>query len=112
VGLDVYPVCKRERERGADVLAQERMPNCYEAALPAGSAVAFDAAIWHTAFANRSGHDRRGAHFNYCSSGARDFDAQPKLSEATLRRLEAEGKLGVERREILGLPDTGFKFEC
>ena len=29
------------------------------------------------------------------------------LSEATLRRLDREGKLGLQRRRILGLPDTG-----
>ena len=29
------------------------------------------------------------------------------LSKATLLRLDAEGKLGVVRRRILGLPDSG-----
>ena len=29
------------------------------------------------------------------------------MSEGTLRRLDSEGKLGVVRRRILGLPDTG-----
>ena len=29
------------------------------------------------------------------------------LSEETLKRLDVEGKLGVVRRRILGLPDAG-----
>ena len=29
------------------------------------------------------------------------------MREATLRRLDREGKLGLQRRRILGLPDTG-----
>ena len=33
--------------------------------------------------------------------------AKAGLSEATLRRVDSEGKLGVQRRRILGLPDTG-----
>ena len=33
--------------------------------------------------------------------------AKAGLSEATLRRLDSEGKLGLQRRRILGLPDTG-----
>lgn len=111
MGRDEYPVCERERQRGAEVLAQELMPNFFETALPAGCAVAFDASIWHTTFANHSGHDRCGCHFNYCSSGARNLDVQPKLSEATLRRLEVEGKLGAKRREVLGLQSTGYNFE-
>lgn len=109
--MDTYPICKRDRERAADVLKQELMPNYFEAALQAGSAIAFDAAIWHTTFANTSGRDRCGAHFNYACTGARELDKAPKLCEATLRRLEAEGKLGTERRRILGLQDTGFEFE-
>jgi ectoine hydroxylase-related dioxygenase (phytanoyl-CoA dioxygenase family) len=110
VGLDDYPVCKREQERSPDVLPQELMPNCFEAALPAGAAIAFDSSIWHTTFANHSGHDRRGAHFTYRSSGAASQGGRPGLSEATLWRLEAEGKLGVLRRRILGLQDTGFEW--
>ena len=29
------------------------------------------------------------------------------LSEETLKRLDGEGKLGLQRRRILGLPDAG-----
>lgn len=97
VGLDDYPVCKRERERRTDVLAQELMPNCFEAALPAGCAIAFDSAIWHTTFANRSGHDRRGAHFTYRSSGAASRGGQPGLCSATLRRLETDASRRTPR---------------
>jgi len=29
------------------------------------------------------------------------------LSEETLKRLDGEGKLGLQRRRVLGLPDEG-----
>ena len=45
VGLDLYPVSTRNETHSEDVLAQELMPNCFEAALPAGSAIAFDSAM-------------------------------------------------------------------
>ena len=104
----MYPVSKREQTHGAEVLAQELMPNHFEAALPAGSAIAFDSSIWHTTFANVSGQDRRAAHFTYRSSAAASQSGQHGLSESTLGRLAAEGKLGVQRRRILGLPDEGL----
>ena len=61
---------------------------------------------------NTSGQDRRCAYFNYRSSG-RTYPAVDTwgpcfgLSEDTLRRLDREGKLGLQRRRILGLPDSG-----
>ena len=60
--------------------------------------------------ANTSGQDRRTAHFAYSSSGlsgAPSWGAKAGLSEETLRRLAAEGKLTISRRRILGLPDEG-----
>eukprot|EP01050_Picozoa_sp_SAG11_P013797 SAG11_NODE_1639_length_4533_cov_5.684484_3_plen_412_part_00 len=93
-------------------LPQSSMPNYVEAALPAGCGIAFDSHVWHTSMPNTSGVDRRCAYFVYRSSG-RLWPQLPEwgpvggLSEATLRRLDSEGKLGVQRRRILGLPDTG-----
>jgi hypothetical protein len=69
--------------------------------------------VWHTSMPNTSGHDRRAAHFSYISSAVSPHGANPTwgeragMSEETLRRLDAEGKLGVTRRRILGLPDEG-----
>eukprot|EP01048_Picozoa_sp_COSAG05_P000254 COSAG05_NODE_7_length_42457_cov_58.929152_11_plen_84_part_00 len=37
----------------------------------------------------------------------RNLDRGDMPSRETLRRLEAEGKLGLTRRRILGLPDEG-----
>jgi hypothetical protein len=61
---------------------------------------------------NTSGLDWRRAYFVYRSSGRfwpqlPAWGATAGLSEATLRRLDSEGKLGLQRRRILGLPDTG-----
>jgi hypothetical protein len=70
-------------------------------------------AIRHTSMPNTSGLARRGAHFAYrsseCYTDGRNPGWGPRagLDEATLRRLDAQGKLGVVRRRILGLPDTG-----
>ena len=61
---------------------------------------------------NTSGVDRRCAYFGFRSSG-RFWPQLPKwgpvagLSEEALTRLDSEGKLGVVRRRILGLPDVG-----
>jgi hypothetical protein len=61
---------------------------------------------------NTSGIDRRCAYFGYRSSG-RFWPQLPTwgpvagLSESTLARLDREGKLGIVRRRILGLPDVG-----
>ena len=38
--------------------------------------------------------------------------AKAGLSEATLRRLDSEGKLGVQRRRILGLPDDWLLLDA
>jgi|EP01047_Picozoa_sp_COSAG01_P002032 ectoine hydroxylase-related dioxygenase (phytanoyl-CoA dioxygenase family) len=73
------------------------MPNCVEAALPAGWGIAFDSHIWHTSMPNTSGVDRRCAYFAYRSSG-RYWPELPKwgsaagLSEETLRRLDRESR--------------------
>ena len=62
---------------------------------------------------NTSGRDRCAAHFSYMSSAVSPYGPNPAwgaragMSEETLRRLDANGKLGVTRRRILGLPDTG-----
>ena len=37
----------------------------------------------------------------------RNLDSDSMISKETLRRLDAEGKLGIQRRRILGLPDEG-----
>ena len=42
-----------------------------------------------------------------CDVLGRQGGSRAGLSEATLRRLDREGKLGLQRRRILGLPDTG-----
>ena len=102
-------------KNGGGALEQALMPNYVEAALPAGSGIAFDSHVWHTSMPNTSGADRRCAYFGYRSSGrflgtsahAPRWGPVAGLSEAALRRLDREGKLGVQRRRILGLPDTG-----
>jgi ectoine hydroxylase-related dioxygenase (phytanoyl-CoA dioxygenase family) len=100
------------RNTAEDALHQTLMPNYVEAALPAGCGIAFDSHVWHTSMPNTSGVDRRCAYFGYRSSG-RFWPQLPVwgeaagLSEETLKRLDGEGKLGVQRRRILGLPDEG-----
>ena len=113
VGLDISGVWK---DRGSlhddSTLGQRLMPNHFESAFPANSAIAFDSAGWHTSVENTvPGLDRCGAHYAYSSSGkqgnAQEWGPKAGLSEATLRRLDSQGKLGVVRRRILGLPDAG-----
>ena len=107
-------------EARAEALPQAAMPNLVRAALKAGSAVLFDSSCWHASMPNLSGSDRCGAHFSYRSSECyprgegtglesrnMPFGDTCGLSKATLLRLDAEGKLGVVRRRILGLPDLG-----
>ena len=57
-----------------------------------------------------------GPHFNWTATqkvtawlttARASFGDTCGLSKATLLRLDAEGKLGVVRRRILGLPDSG-----
>jgi hypothetical protein len=144
VGLDISGVwADRASLHDEATLGQRLMPNHFESAFPAGSAIAFDSvstreplrtilfalflqpachlgaremsypcqAVWHTSVENTSGRDRCGAHFSYASSGrqgnTQEWGATAGLSEETLRRLDREGKLGVVRRRILGLPDEG-----
>ena len=101
-----------DAEQQPTSLAQNLMPNYVEAALPAGYGIAFDSHIWHTSMPNTSGMDRRCAYFVYRSSG-RFWPQLPAwgptagLTEVSLRRLDSEGKLDIQRRRILGLPDTG-----
>jgi ectoine hydroxylase-related dioxygenase (phytanoyl-CoA dioxygenase family) len=97
-----------------DALPQESMPGHVKMALTAGSAFAFDSSTWHTSMPNTSGSERRTALFNFWSSGVggwaesvRLWGPRPGLSEPTLRRLAAHGKLGRTRRRLLGLPDAG-----
>jgi hypothetical protein len=102
------------------LLDQRLMPNCIEAALPAGSAIAFDSSGWHTSMPNTSGQARRSCYSLYRSSENRGSLTEGRnptwpapggtragIPEQTLRRLDREGKLGIQRRRILGLPDTG-----
>lgn len=53
------------------LLDQRLMPNLVEAALPAGSAIAFDSAGWHTSMPNVSGQARRSCYSLYRSSETR-----------------------------------------
>ena len=68
-------------------------------------------ALQHTSMPNTSGQPRRTALYSYRSTGLelgpRRWQALPGLSESTLRRLAAEGKLSRLRRRVLGLPDEG-----
>ena len=105
---------------GEGKLDQRLMPNFIEAALPAGSAIAFDSSGWHTSMPNTSSQPRRSCYSLYRSSENRGSltegrnptwpelgETRAGIPEAMLRRLDSEGKLGVQRRRILGLPDTG-----
>jgi len=97
-----------------DAAAQSTMPNLVRAAVGAGCALLFDSSIWHTSMPNTSGRDRCSCQFSYRSSECSGAESRepswgPRagLSERALRRLAAEGRLGVARRRILGLPDAG-----
>jgi ectoine hydroxylase-related dioxygenase (phytanoyl-CoA dioxygenase family) len=94
--------------------SQASMPNLVRMTVAAGTAMLFDSSIWHTAMPNTSGAARRCCHASYRSSECAGADGRtpswgPRagLSEATLRRLAAAGKLGLARRRLLGLPDAG-----
>jgi hypothetical protein len=99
---------------------QRLMPNYVEAALPAGSAIAFDSSGWHCSMPNTSGRPRRSCYCLYRSSENRGATGEGRnptwpapggaragIPEHMLRRLDSEGKLGIQRRRILGLPDKG-----
>ena len=105
------------------VLPQASMPNHLRLAVPAGTTALFDPACWHTSMPNRArpgegggldGASRCTVQVDYRSSetpyrGPRDFHwgAKAAISEPTLRRLAAQGKLPVSRRRLFGLPDHG-----
>ena len=104
-------------------LPQEAMANHIKFTGKPGDILLFDTACWHTSMPNRArpgegggldGASRCTVQVDYRSSetpyrGPRDFHwgAKAAISEPTLRRLAAQGKLPVSRRRLFGLPDHG-----
>ena len=118
VGYDVYD---------ETCLPQSAMPNHVRFPVEAGTMVMFDNAIWHTSMPNLGGpgggldgRSRCTVEIDYQSSetpytGPRAAvwgdvcgGARVGITERTLRRLAAAGRLPVARRRLLGLPDEGM----
>eukprot|EP01047_Picozoa_sp_COSAG01_P055561 COSAG01_NODE_6200_length_3797_cov_318.655760_4_plen_285_part_00 len=95
--------------KSAPELRHSQMPNHVLCApVPAGTALCFDTASWHTGMPNTSGEDRRGVILGYRSSQTASVGHACGVSDSTLRRLDARGLLPVVRRRLMGLPDVGL----
>ena len=80
------------------------MPNCVQCAVPAGWAVVWDNATWHTATANTSGRDRVGS---ICGYGAIEARLGPMaVPAAHLAALAAGGALTPVRKAAFGLEQS------
>ena len=80
---------------------QAKMPNHYKFAAPAGTALLFDTACWHTAMPNLPGSaDRRAVIMGW--QAARVSGNSPTLSAAHVEELEAAGRMTPTLARLVG----------
>ena len=94
----------------------EHMPGMVKIALPAGSAVLWNALLWHAGLANVSNNDRRTVMYAYTQFFIKNWESSSPSSEIVAwadtpqkRQLmgihSIGGRLAWDRKEILYLPE-------
>ena len=80
---------------------QDQMPNHYNFAAPAGTALLFDTACWHAAMPNTSGADRHCVIMGWQAQAA-----GPMLTPEHMAELEGMGRMTDTLRRLVGAPEA------
>ena len=82
---------------------QDQMPNHYNFAAPAGTALLFDTACWHAAMPNTSGADRHCVIMTWVTSAQA---SNPTLTPEHMSELEGMGRMTDTLRRLVGAPEA------